>query len=81
MRTDSGKEFNNELVTNWSLENQIEHELVTPYYHKGNGRIERANRTIRDALRKSRGLLRVNLEKVIERYNDTIHITAHPTWR
>ena len=73
LRTDSGKEFNNELVTNWSLENQIEHELVTPYYHKGNGRIERANRTIRDALRKSRGLLRVNLEKVIERYNETIH--------
>ena len=73
LRTDCGKEFANNNVESLLKKLGIEHELVTPYYHKGNGRIERANRTIRDALRKSKGLLRVNLKEVIKRYNDTIH--------
>ena len=73
LRTDSGKEFANEMVENLMKKLEIDHELTTPYYHKGNGRIERANRTIRDGLRKSKGLLRVNLNKVIQRYNDTKH--------
>lgn len=71
--TDSGKEFDNKSIREWTKGAGIEHELVTPYYHQGNGRIERANRTIRDALRKSKGLLRVNLKRIINRYNETEH--------
>lgn len=38
--TDSGKEFDNKLVRDWMKGKDIEHELVTPYYHQGNDRIE-----------------------------------------
>ena len=71
--TDSGLEFNNQYVKDWAKENEVEHELVTPYYHEGNGRIERANRTIRNAIRKSKGALKLNLNRIIENYNNIVH--------
>ncbi|KAG0437216.1 hypothetical protein DMUE_3813 [Dictyocoela muelleri] len=43
------------------------------YYHKSNGRIERANRTIRDALRHVKKSTKFILKKVIENYNILIY--------
>ena len=69
----NGKEFNNDTLKQWTELNGIEHIFTIPYYHQGNGRIERANRTIRTALKKTPGLLRIKLKKVIDNYNDIRH--------
>ncbi|MGL5708136.1 MAG: reverse transcriptase domain-containing protein [Aeromonas sp.] len=71
--TDNGKEFKNELIEKWTNENEIIHDFSIPYYHQGNGRIERANRTIREAIKKTPGLLKVKLEGIIKNYNNLKH--------
>jgi hypothetical protein len=53
--------------------NNIKHRLSVPYYHSSNGRIERANRTIRTALKKTKGSTRIKLKKVIDVYNKSYH--------
>ena len=73
LMSDNGKEFNNDILKQWTELNGIEHIFTIPYYHQGNGRIERANRTIRTALKKTPGLLRIKLKKVIDNYNDIRH--------
>ena len=71
--SDNGKEFDNQFLKEFIERNKIIHEFVTPYYHQGNGRIERANRTIRNALKKTKGMLKIKLKKIIENYNLMIH--------
>ena len=71
--TDHGKEFNNNKFEQWTKSENIKHEKVTPYYHQANGRIERANRTIRTALKKENGNLKERLKRVIKVYNDIRH--------
>ena len=51
----------------------IKHDFAVPYYHDSNGRIEKAIKTIRDALRKTKGLFKCRLRKAISTYNDCYH--------
>jgi hypothetical protein len=73
MLTDNGKEFCGKNLDDWTKENRIEHKKSVPYLHQGNGRIERANRTIRNAIKKTKGCLRARLQDIIDQYNNTIH--------
>ncbi|KAF9742977.1 hypothetical protein NGRA_3604, partial [Nosema granulosis] len=70
---DDGREFNNEALNKFCKENSIERIYSIPYYHQSNGRIERANRTIRDALKHTKGLTKRILSEVISSYNNTYH--------
>lgn len=70
---DNGREFDNHLVKDWLKEKNIKYDQAIPYYHKSNGRIERANRTIRNAIRKTKGDLKDNLSVIIENYNNILH--------
>jgi hypothetical protein len=73
MITDNGKEFINKDVLKFVEKYKIKHIRSIPYYHQSNGRIERANRTIRNAIRKSKGSLKKNLKRIIENYNNLEH--------
>jgi hypothetical protein len=61
------------LIKEWTTANQVEHVLNIPYYHQGNGRIERANRTIREAIKKTAGSLNIKLQGIIDNYNNSFH--------
>ncbi|KAI5151864.1 hypothetical protein ENBRE01_2444 [Enteropsectra breve] len=67
---DNGCEFNNEAVKEWTSANGVKMEYSIPYYHESNGRIERANRTIRDALKRVKGADKIKLGKIIDKYNN-----------
>ncbi|KAG0424170.1 hypothetical protein DMUE_6105 [Dictyocoela muelleri] len=54
-------------------ENRIFQVFAIPYYHKSNGRIERENRTIREALRHEKRSAKFVLKDVIANYNNSIH--------
>ena len=71
--SDNGKEFSNKEVEHWIKEKGIRHKFSIPYYHKSNGRVERANRTLREALKKTSGPVRVKLSKVVDNYNNIRH--------
>jgi transposase InsO family protein len=71
--TDYGKEFSNNKITKWTIENKVEHRLSVPYYHQSNGRVERANRTIRNALRKTKGSVRSELKEIVNSYKNIPH--------
>jgi IS30 family transposase len=71
--SDNGKEFANKLVMDWCASKGIRHKFAIPYYHKSNGRVERANRTIRNALRKTSNQTKTTLSKVVENYNNIVH--------
>ena len=73
MITDNGREFENVSVKKWTQEKGVKHVYSIPYYHQSNGRIERANRTIRNAFRKKPGITKVNLKGIIENYNKLKH--------
>lgn len=73
LMTDNGGEFSSIEMKQWLECEKIEHEFKVPYYHQSNGRIERANRTIRTALKKINGMLRTKLSKVLENYNSMKH--------
>lgn len=53
--------------------NNIEQEYSVPYFYESNDRIERLNRTIRDACKKNKGLLKNKLKIIVEGYNGTFH--------
>jgi hypothetical protein len=71
--SDNGKEFSNEIVEKWCKENSVFHKLAIHYYHKSNGRVERANRTVRNAIRKTKGSTKVKLSRIVENYNSMVH--------
>ncbi|KCZ79890.1 hypothetical protein H312_02718, partial [Anncaliia algerae PRA339] len=59
----------------------IEHKFTVPYYHKGNGRVERVNRTLRNALKKAERSPKFCLSEVVKNYNNLNHrgIGMNPT--
>lgn len=71
--SDNGREFDNIKLRKWCVEKEIELKPSIPYYHKSNGRIERAIRTIRMALNKTGKSARKSLEKIVENYNNMPH--------
>ncbi|KAF9761957.1 Gag-Pol polyprotein [Nosema granulosis] len=71
--TDNGREFHNEKPKAWCNEKGIKQIFSVPYYHQSNGRIERANRTIREALKHSKGPTKVVLANIIKNYNNSEH--------
>ena len=71
--SDNGKEFDNELVKKWCSDREIKHEFSIPYYHQGNGRVERLNRTIRECIKKDKGLYAQRLNSALKTYNNNIH--------
>jgi hypothetical protein len=66
--TDNGREFQNKMVSQWCVDKGVKQTFSVPFYHQSNGRIERLNRTIRNGLKKSRGCIKVMLQKVIKNY-------------
>ena len=71
--SDNGKGFSDELITDWCDSKGIKQEFSIPYYHQGNGRIERLNGTIRAAIKKSNGPYSTRLAKCLKAYNGSYH--------
>lgn len=71
--SDNGKEFDNKKLDEWLKSKKIKHKFTVPYYHKGNGRIERVNRTLREALRKTNKPPKICLKDIVENYNNIKH--------
>jgi acetyl/propionyl-CoA carboxylase alpha subunit len=71
--TDNGGEFVNNDVETWTKNNNVEYRFSIAYYHKSNGRVERANRTIRNAIRKTGKPVKIALKRIIENYNNMTH--------
>ncbi|KAG0419635.1 Gag-Pol polyprotein [Dictyocoela roeselum] len=69
---DNGREFHNYELKKWCRDNNVILEFSIPHYHQSNGRIERANRTVREALKKETGSYTVRLSKVLKNYNDKL---------
>lgn len=70
---DNGKEFLNDKLKDWCETNAVKLRYSIPYYHPSNGRVERVNRTLRTALKKTKGPIKVELQRIIDNYNNTIH--------
>ncbi|KAI5168050.1 hypothetical protein NEIRO03_0077 [Nematocida sp. AWRm78] len=70
---DKGREFDNALVKEWAVQNQVEIHYRPAYYHEGTGRIERLIQTVRKSLNRTRGPLRKKLQGVLHGYNHTHH--------
>ncbi|KAG0437163.1 Transposon Tf2-8 polyprotein [Dictyocoela muelleri] len=71
--SDNDKEFSNKSVADWCHKNNLAHKFSIPYYHPSNGRIDRVNRTIREALKRTKRKINNILQKVINSYNDSFH--------
>lgn len=71
--SDNGREFDNQEVNMWVKKKSINHIFSIPYYKKSNGRVERANRTIRNALKKSKGPTKMNIKRIVYNYNNIPH--------
>lgn len=63
------------IIPNWKngVKEGIIQEFTITYYHQHKGRIERANHTIREKLKKLKGPIQKKLKEAIEAYNDVIH--------
>ncbi|KAG0441136.1 Pro-Pol polyprotein [Dictyocoela muelleri] len=72
LNVDNGKEFNNSKLKRWCKDRHILLRFSIPYYHQSNGRVERANRTIRKGLKKEKGNMKDRLKKVVDVYNDEV---------
>lgn len=73
LQTDNGKEFSNQKLSEYLKNNRIIHKFSIPYYHPSNGRVERANRTIREGLKKTKGPVRIKLKLVVLNNNNSYH--------
>lgn len=73
MLTDNGREFLNRETQRWCDERGVAHKNSIPYYHNSNGRVERLCRTVREALYKTPGPVRVKLGGVLKNYNALFH--------
>lgn len=58
LRMDNWSEFANKNTLQWGYENEVELYLATTYHHTSNGRVERVNETLREALKKVKGSCR-----------------------
>lgn len=73
LHSDNGREYKNKSVRDWCADRKIEHTQSPPYYHQGNGRVERVIRTIRVRIKKNKGIIVHRLTKIVEVYNDNYH--------
>ncbi|KRH92306.1 LTR retrotransposon, partial [Pseudoloma neurophilia] len=72
--TDNAQEFRSKNLELWCIEKSIKQSFSVPYVHQINGRVERANRTIRDGIKKSdQKNLKDKLKQVVGQYNDSFH--------
>ncbi|KRH91753.1 hypothetical protein M153_27896000527, partial [Pseudoloma neurophilia] len=65
--------FNNSTIKKWCAKHGIGIRFSTPHYHQGNGRVERAIKTIRNALKRSKGPLPGKVKRFIKAYNTMKH--------
>lgn len=70
---DNGREFANYRLKEFCKKRGIEIDYSIPYHHESNGRVERVIRTIGEAIKKEKQLVRFILKKVIDNYNESIH--------
>ncbi|MGL6119970.1 MAG: RNase H-like domain-containing protein, partial [Fusobacteriaceae bacterium] len=70
---DGGGEFNNKFLKGWAEKSGVKILFSVPYYHPLNGRVERVNRTLREAIKKTNGPLKKKLKVVTENYNNSYH--------
>lgn len=73
MITENCSEFNKMEVMKCAEKNKVLKMFSIPYFHKSNGRIERANRTIRNAFRRTKGLAKMSLTVILKNYNNKKH--------
>lgn len=73
LQTDNGREFTNEAVAEWCKKYQVEHYKTVPYYHQGKDRVERVNRTLRLAIVKTKGCVRIKLGAIVDKYHKSYH--------
>lgn len=83
---DHGGEFNNDQFKQMCIDRQIECHMVAIEHHKSAGRIERFNRTLREAIRKSNQVVidPLLINNLVGKYNNTRHsaiqITPMEAW-
>ena len=71
--TDNGKEFGSKAFRKMCWDYGVENRSVSLEAHRSNGRVERAIRTIREGLIKSKGDLNTKLTKLVQDDNNTYH--------
>lgn len=74
---DEGLEFDNQVIEEMCLNRGIKRHVIAVEHHKGNGRVERLNRTLRDYFRKNDPNKKMDknelLGRAIATYNETMH--------
>lgn len=73
LQLDNGREFRNKNIESWCKSRNIDLVFSIPYYHESNGRVERVNRTVREACKRNKGLLRKKLKNIVDKYNKSHH--------
>lgn len=73
IRFDNAKEFKGKKLHEFCARLGIIVEYSVPYYHESNGRVERFNRTVREALNMRKAITNVSLQKAIRNYNSIFH--------
>lgn len=68
--SDNGTEFKNEIVENWSKENNIRQHFAPAYHQKGPWLVYRVNQILRYNLNKSIGPIKTKSGKVTENYKN-----------
>ena len=71
--SDNGREFSNNKVEEWCKVKGVKQLFAIPYYHESNGRVERAIKTIREAVKRVSGCLKTKLVGIVEAYNNSVH--------
>lgn len=72
---DHGNELHNSTFHDMCVERNIAHHIIVVDHHQSAGRIERFNRTIREAIRKVNPVVirEEVVEEVLRKYNITKH--------
>ncbi|KRH93356.1 putative LTR Retrotransposon [Pseudoloma neurophilia] len=73
LQSDGGKKFDNTIVKDWTDKYGIINETTIPHYHSANGRVERAIRTLRESLKRTKGSYKQKFNKIINNYNNLYH--------
>lgn len=78
---DKGREFENKWMEDLCIRRGIERHMMSTEHHKGNGRNERLNRTMREYFRKDTTSESVEemVKEGIRRYNNSLHSAIQRT--